>query len=866
MDVGEKRAKSQSGDELDRISALPIHIRESILECLPIKTAMRTSVLAQKWRYCWTGMRYLEFDDTERENAKMLHRVVERVLLIHSGPITQLLQATFTHTWEFDISVNSTCTEYSEQPLVINALNLRELYYVDDLWGAIIFNNVPRLVFAELTTFDKDGMDFERPCSAWGLICSLSLIKELVFDISLLGPVITNVPRCLPTMFQNLKTLTLRSVDACVEDHMRFVLCLIRSSPGLQDLTIYLEWERIKTRFWPESEKSREAAQKLLETEAKEHCKLCNLKTVVLYWFGGSSHEIMLVKILLSRCPNLVSFKVTPDYKRTADDNLMAREIRDIIESVGLTDRITQLPDEVREYILGYLTISDAVRSSVLSQKWRYTWTKAVQLNFHFKENMKQKMSVHRYFRLVGRVLLSHVGPIHKCVFKWDGHEKNSNLKGDINACLQTLSRKGIKDLTIFGREYVHSFELPPSIFDCLGLSSLTLGNCTLQNYISFKGFPNLVRLNLSHVDIIGDILEKVISKCPLEMLYISFCTFCSSEIDSRPRKNAISAPNLRVLDIVCYYNGLDYSYLKNTPNLKAASFWMAGEGRVPYDMMSNCYYILKSMPKVEVLTFDCRLHKNSASDIIPNTVPQLLENLKTLDLHCMDALSLSDRHGGRFVYDKDTWEAVIAYLDVVDKEEIKTSITTVCVTFGRDTAERVGADIAFIDIIISCCPALGNLVVNTSSSLKGSAKLQLSGALRRKAGHQGILSSVKRLMQNCSHQGLSGGLYKYTCRKIVDKDSLRAVITYLEVEAKEEIRTSITTLTVSFESSDKWEHIGAEIALMESIVSCCPALGKLVVKRFSYVKGHAKLQLSRALRQFGRSSSKPKNVYANAD
>ncbi|CAM8884326.1 unnamed protein product [Rhodiola kirilowii] len=406
----------------------------------------------------------------------------------------------------------------------------------------------------------------------------------------------------------------------------------------------------------------------------------------------------------------------------------MAREIRDIIESVGLTDRITQLPDEVREYILGYLTISDAVRSSVLSQKWRYTWTKAVQLNFHFKE----KMSVHRYFRLVGRVLLSHVGPVHKCVFKWDGHEKNSNLKGDINACLQTLSRKNIKDLTIFGREYVHSFELPPSIFDCLGLSSLTLGNCTLQNYIAFKGFPNLVRLNLSHVDIIGDMLEKVISKCPLEMLYISFCTFCSSEIDSRPRKNAISAPNLRVLDIVCYYNGLDYSYLKNTPNLKAASFWMAGEGRVPYDMMSNCYYILKSMPKVEVLTFDCRLHKNSASDIIPNTVPRLLENLKTLDLHCMDALSLSDRHGRLFVYDKDTWEAVIAYLDVVDKEEIKTSITTVCVTFGRDTAERVGADIAFIDIIISCCPALGNLVVNTSSSLKGSAKLQLSGALRR--------------------------------------------------------------------------------------------------------------------------------------
>ncbi|CAM8879725.1 unnamed protein product [Rhodiola kirilowii] len=288
------------------ISALPIHIRESILECLPIKTAMRTSVLARKWRYCWTGMRYLDFDDTERENAKMLHRAVERVLLIHSGPISSFYLR------------------------VINALNLRELYYVDDLWGAIIFNNVPRLVFAELTTFDKDGMDFERPCSAWGLICSLSLIKELVFDISLLGPVIINVPRCLPTMFQNLKTLTLRSVDACVDDHMRFVLCLIRSSPGLQDLTIYLELDCMQIRFWPESEKSQ---------EAKEDCKLSNLKTVVLYWFGGSSHEIMLVKILLSRCPNLVSFKVTPDDKRTADDVRM--QLSSQFEKCPYKDKLT---------------------------------------------------------------------------------------------------------------------------------------------------------------------------------------------------------------------------------------------------------------------------------------------------------------------------------------------------------------------------------------------------------------------------------------------------------------------------------------------------------------------------------------------
>ncbi|KAL9665039.1 hypothetical protein QQ045_020448 [Rhodiola kirilowii] len=434
---------------------------------------------------------------------------------------------------------------------------------------------------------------------------------------------------------------------------------------------------------------------------------------------------------------------------------LMSVGSRDISESVGLTDRITQLPDEIREYILGYLTISDAARTSVLSRNWRYTWTKMVQLNVYVDEDMEHKMRIDRYFKLVGRVLLSHVGHIHKCVFKWYGHKKNNKLKRDMNACLQTLSRKGIKDLTIFGREYVDSFELSLSIFDFLGLSSLTLGKCNLRNSIAFKGFPNLTTLQLSHVDIFGDMLEKVISKCPLEMLYISFCTFCSSETDSRPCKNAINAPNLRVLDIACYYNGLDYNYLKNTPNLRVASFrTAAGWGGIPDYMKSNCYYILKSMPKIEVLTFDCRLHKTSASDIIPNKL--LLENLKTVNLHCLDTLSvdqmsfmfcifrcspnvqnmrihLSGSHGSVFVYEKDTWEGVIAYLEAVDKEEIKTSITTASVTFGRvDTAERIGADIALIDIIISCCPALGSLAISASSSLKCSAELQLSGALRR--------------------------------------------------------------------------------------------------------------------------------------
>ncbi|KAL9665204.1 hypothetical protein QQ045_020616 [Rhodiola kirilowii] len=425
MDVGEKRAKSGDGDELDRISVLPVHLRESVLECMPIKDAMRTSVLARNWRYCWTGMRKLSFNNMERVSIEVFCRTVDRVLLLHSGPIHKfyivipeggnnghgnsklsdwfhvlskngihdiLFDAFYTRNPDFplpsslfqcrdlkklvldsckfspppnfmgfynliDLEINyckvpshilgslisqcplleklsmrDTCTEYRGQPLVINALNLKTVSYEDYSWGTVIFLNVPRLAYVSLLAGDVFVIDdMNRPCSSWGFMSSLSLIKDFEFDITLLGPIMEKCPRCLPTVFENLKTLTLQSFDPRVEDDICFVLCLIRSSPGLQDLTI--SKQGIKSSYLPEGEKSREAAQNLLETEAKEQCKLSNLITVVLDNFDEFSHDIMLAKILLSRCPNLILLKFALHEELITEDVRMQQLLREFEKS-----------------------------------------------------------------------------------------------------------------------------------------------------------------------------------------------------------------------------------------------------------------------------------------------------------------------------------------------------------------------------------------------------------------------------------------------------------------------------------------------------------------------------------------------------
>jgi hypothetical protein len=86
--------------ELDRISCLPDHIIiDQILSRLPIKEAGRTSVLSSEWRKKWSTQSNLVFDgqcvsaasseDPSVIKIKFL-RIIDDVLLLHSGPINKV--------------------------------------------------------------------------------------------------------------------------------------------------------------------------------------------------------------------------------------------------------------------------------------------------------------------------------------------------------------------------------------------------------------------------------------------------------------------------------------------------------------------------------------------------------------------------------------------------------------------------------------------------------------------------------------------------------------------------------------------------------------------------------------------------------
>ncbi|CAM8950485.1 unnamed protein product [Rhodiola kirilowii] len=113
-------------------------------------------------------------------------------------------------------------------------------------------------------------------------------------------PLPENLPSSTPIPLENLKCLTLRSVNLCLSKDILFTLCLLSSAPNLQSLTIDLHWEYYGGCFKIYEE--HEAAVKLLKSEAQKLTGYDNVQTLKITGILGVPIEILLIKLLETRC------------------------------------------------------------------------------------------------------------------------------------------------------------------------------------------------------------------------------------------------------------------------------------------------------------------------------------------------------------------------------------------------------------------------------------------------------------------------------------------------------------------------------------------------------------------------------------
>uniref|UniRef100_A0A5B6ZHD4 F-box domain-containing protein n=1 Tax=Davidia involucrata TaxID=16924 RepID=A0A5B6ZHD4_DAVIN len=288
------------------------------------------------------------------------------------------------------------------------------------------------------------------------------------------------------------------------------------------------------------------------------------------------------------------------------------------------SDIISNLPSNVIENILMCLPIRDAVRTCVLSSKWRYNWVKLPQLVFDdmfwkiLGENQlstKKKLLVNMY-----QVFLLHNGPILKFTLSISGLESCS----EIDQFILVVSRNGVQEFTLRIWNGEHH-KLPLSFFSCLLLTHLNLRTCVFEPPPTFEGFSRLTSLVFYEVLISADTLASLISSCPLldQLSLESFAIFDHLEIVAR---------NLTFLHIRANFKTVRFI---NTPLLAIVSIDL----KVPIDGQvfkeggtSNMIKLFDSLP-VENLDIGFHYVKSLAAGGIPEGLPTTLDHLKILKL-----------------------------------------------------------------------------------------------------------------------------------------------------------------------------------------------------------------------------------------
>lgn len=214
--------------------------------------------------------------------------------------------------------------------------------------------------------------------------------------------------------------------------------------------------------------------------------------------------------------------------------------------AMELNDGISELPDHILHYILSFLPVKDAARTSILSKRWRNMWDSLPYLNFgssflknvttlHGHRNRRQLKRNKISLKLVDEIILRrsrdnlHIERIY-IHFPNQLHSRRKRLtRSPLNPKLKRwitcLATSSLRELYLSNYAWSHH-NLPSSILSAKSLSVLSLRGFTLSFRIKF---PSLRKLELIASVLDDDIMKNLFKGCPL---LEDFSLDCCSEVE----------------------------------------------------------------------------------------------------------------------------------------------------------------------------------------------------------------------------------------------------------------------------------------------------------------------------------------------
>ncbi|KAK9756296.1 hypothetical protein RND81_01G087800 [Saponaria officinalis] len=278
-------------------------------------------------------------------------------------------------------------------------------------------------------------------------------------------------------------------------------------------------------------------------------------------------------------------------------------------------DRLSNLPSHIIDRILSSLSIRDAVRTSVLSSKWRYKWATLPHIIFDKdccpSSSEEQSIFKGKLVNIIDHVLLLHCGTIQK--FKLS--HKDLQAVPDIDRWVLYISRSPVKEFILEiwkGQRY----QIPSCLYSSKHIIHLELFNCLLNLPLSFNGFQHLKCLDLQHITLAQDAFEILIAKCPL----LERLTLMNFEGFSHLK---IRAPNLQFFDIGGIFQDVTF---ENTRLLSIISIGLYLNVPAELSMIqkgtSNLSKFFTHLPRIQRLEVQSYFLKYLAVGNVPVKLP----------------------------------------------------------------------------------------------------------------------------------------------------------------------------------------------------------------------------------------------------
>ncbi|XP_040945321.1 F-box/LRR-repeat protein At4g14103 [Gossypium hirsutum] len=302
--------------------------------------------------------------------------------------------------------------------------------------------------------------------------------------------------------------------------------------------------------------------------------------------------------------------------------------------AICVEDRISNFPDHIRCHILSFLPIKEAVRTSIISTKWRYLFASISTVVFDtyllcgltHRNVGSFKNFVDRLLKFPGQLSLDCFRLRADEIASWNDGDHDFDVSGWICGAVC----RGVKEIDLYLDNFCHT--LPALLFTCHSLLTLTLTakDSKIIEVPSEVCLRNLKTLCITNSVLVGDSLNRLISNCHvLEDLAFDECSVADA------REVNIQIPSLKSLVLDFFFPAGDSNYVVviNAPNLV---YFRYDSVRVEGYSLSN----MKSLEKAEIcIWFDSSNYETSATHLF-----QGICNVRSLWLNIHEVIPLTIR------------------------------------------------------------------------------------------------------------------------------------------------------------------------------------------------------------------------------